>query len=166
MICGFGGESRNHQGQNKAVADFRVSLTTLTGLQSRRPTRAHSDRCMAREGERKRKAGIELDFDKLLPRDDEPPPELLIQEKSEAEETEPRSDNYIRNLSEKDLKERITRDRKFLNATTLSDGGAKLRAIIDRMEAELARRSLEKVGFLVFYRGIFVSVCHNSNYCL
>ncbi|XP_042057538.1 ubiquitin-like-specific protease 1D isoform X2 [Salvia splendens] len=106
---------------------------------------------MAREGERKRKAGIELDFDKLLARDDEPPPELLIQdapEKSmpleEAEEVEPGTDNHFRNLSDKELKERIARSMNFLNASKLSDGGVKLRDHIKRMEAELARRSLEK----------------------
>lgn len=130
MICGFGPETESRGGENRQL---------------------QTSECMAREGERKRKAGIELDFDKLLPRDDEPPPELLIQEKSmPLAEAEPRSDNYIRNLPDKELKERITRNTNFANAnaTILSDGGAKLRAIVNRMEAELARRSLDKVGFL------------------
>lgn len=106
-------------------------------------------------GERKRKAGIELDFDELLGRDDEPPPELLIRDAPEksmpppppdAEEVDTQADNHIRNLSEKDLIEKITRCKNFLNASKLVDGGEKFRASIKRMEAELARRNLEKVG--------------------
>ncbi|XP_057774587.1 ubiquitin-like-specific protease 1D isoform X3 [Salvia miltiorrhiza] len=99
---------------------------------------------MAEGGERKRKGGIELDFDTLLGRDDEPPPELLIQDApAHAEEVDPMADIHLRKLSDKDLTERITRVRKF-NASKLPDGGEKLRALNKKLEAEVARRNLEK----------------------
>ncbi|KAL1550874.1 Ulp1 peptidase [Salvia divinorum] len=101
---------------------------------------------MAGEGERKRKSGIDLDFDKLPGRYDEPPPELLIQPMPlvDAEEAESGPINCFRHLSDEELSEKIARDGNFKNMYRLPDGGEKLRANIKRMEAELARRKLER----------------------
>ncbi|XP_042048978.1 ubiquitin-like-specific protease 1D isoform X2 [Salvia splendens] len=85
---------------------------------------------MAGEGERKRKVGKDLDFDKLPGRYDE--------------EGESGPINCFRHLSEEELIEKITRDVNFKSMYRLPDGGEKLRANIKRMEAELARRKLEK----------------------
>ncbi|KAG8366143.1 hypothetical protein BUALT_Bualt17G0045300 [Buddleja alternifolia] len=112
-------------------------------------------------GERKRKAPLELDWDKLLPagqNDDEPPPVVVIEaaaaEKSkpqeeamlvDGEEDSPK-DEFLTNLSEKDLIDKIARLKRSspLVTSKLPDGGVKLRASLKRHEAELERRKLLK----------------------
>lgn len=102
------------------------------------------NRCMAREGERKRKVGKDLD-----------------------EEGESGPINCFRHLSEEELIEKITRDVNFGSMYRLPDGGEKLRANIKKMEAELARRKLEKVGLFIscdLFAFAAVLVCENRNY--
>lgn len=113
---------------------------------------------MAGEGENKRKAPLELNFDELLAGDDGPPPELEITHAAgeptspaDAEEAEPYcNDSSITKLSDKDLVDKIKR-MSSARTDLLKDGGALLRIHLNKMKAELARRNRPKVGDLLSF---------------
>lgn len=119
---------------------------------------------MAGGGETKRKAGIHLNFDNLLGKDDEPPPELLIlgaaEMVSNGEEVDRQMENTTsgKTYSDKELLEKIQR-MKQMNKGALPDGGEKLRAFLVSLEADADRRGLYKVGtswsFLVRFYDLF-----------
>lgn len=120
---------------------------------------------MADEG-KKNKNGIELDWNRLLgeegnqEEEEEPHQVQLVNEKSESEavaaefdEEQSHRNHEFRNLPEKDLRERIERNRSLLRSTgaRLKDGGDKLRSLIKDYEDELERRCrlpVQKVKFL------------------
>ncbi|KAL6547285.1 hypothetical protein OROMI_023006 [Orobanche minor] len=117
-------------------------------------------------GERKRKAGIELDWSKLLPLDDDEPPPTVVREASVAEKRKPQtadvmmlgeedeSDNclYLQNISDTDLTNKIDRVKKMLGQSftreKLRDDGKKLQASLRRLEAEKANRKCKKATTL------------------
>ncbi|KAH6762978.1 hypothetical protein C2S52_020411 [Perilla frutescens var. hirtella] len=72
-------------------------------------THIRTYRCIAGEGERKRK-GIYIDYNELLARDDVPPRELLIVKMAEmtagGEELDPQVDDCNKGLSDKDLNDK------------------------------------------------------------
>ncbi|KAL6571816.1 hypothetical protein OROHE_002685 [Orobanche hederae] len=117
-------------------------------------------------GERKRKAGIELDWSKLLPLNDDEPPPTVVREASVAEKRKPRtadvmilgeedeSDScvYLQNISDTDLTNKIDRAKKMLGQSftreKLRDDGKKLQANLRRLEVEKANRKCKKATTL------------------
>ncbi|KAH6770776.1 hypothetical protein C2S52_015579 [Perilla frutescens var. hirtella] len=110
-------------------------------------THIHIYRCMAGEGERKRK-GIDIDYNELIRRNDGSLEELLIQKTAEmragGEELDPQVEDYNKGLSDKDLNDKIVRHRNILQNYTLNDGGQKMRNALKGLEAELERRNRQK----------------------
>ncbi|GFQ05929.1 ubiquitin-like-specific protease 1d [Phtheirospermum japonicum] len=107
-------------------------------------------------GERKRKAGgqLELDWDKLLG-DNEPPPVVVIEAAKSKAQTpvammlgeggESHKDLYLQGLSDRELADKISRAENILvNPSKLPDGGAKLRVHLKSHIAERERRKLLK----------------------
>lgn len=101
---------------------------------------------------------MEINFDMLFGRDDDPPPELTITDAAgkpispeDAEEADQHSVKRMKNYSDKELIDKISKWRIFLQNCSLVDGGHKLRISLKNAEAELTRRKLQKVGDLLSF---------------
>ena len=112
------------------------------------------------EEEKKEKRPLELDWETLLPsQEDEPPPVLVVEEEAstigEQQHQQTQRDD-VEYKTDHELNEMITRQSNMLETLgpKLPDKGAKLRANLQRLMDERERRKfcrVEKVCFRIIY---------------
>lgn len=102
---------------------------------------------------------LKIDWDQLLPSQDDEPPPILVVEPSSDSLTQPRKPSEwtsdkpfsvsgdLERLNERDLRESLLRKKRTLEATAqkLPDKGEKLLSVIKLHEEELARRKMRRV---------------------
>lgn len=91
----------------------------------------------------KQKRPLSIDFDKLI--DDDAPPAVLVVKPSSDMASSDQASYGLEKLKDYELEENIRRKKSILENITLPDGGAKLRATIQRYEEELARRKANRL---------------------
>ncbi|KAH7858556.1 hypothetical protein Vadar_025247 [Vaccinium darrowii] len=100
------------------------------------------------EEEAKRQGPITLDWDKLLPlRDDEPPPVLVVATTIVDDDMEQSQRDELHKMNDRELEEAIVKLRRTFETvgSKLNDGGAKIRANLQRYQAEIERRKLRRL---------------------